>query len=279
MGGSTASTSMRKRIRQSALATRPCTRSKTDPAANENVKACPPSFVCPLTFEPMYDPVLDADGNTYERIALLQWLQEHRTSPVSRQPLTDRMLVPNIALREAIHEFMGQSWVDEKRQQQEVMKGDEVKSSAAVEQADFNKASPLRAKVDGYLQSAALELCDVELSLNNEGCCAFKYDQVTFVLDVPEQVGIFCFYTQNLLPPGIENTPLWGSIYSRAMEMNFLQVDTRGGCLSVRKHEDGRSELVFSYTDRVREITASDFTNILRSFIETSQSLRSELLP
>jgi hypothetical protein len=54
----------------------------------------------------MTDPVTTADGHTYERKAIEQWLQEHNTSPLTNQPLEHKNLVPAIALRQAIEDFL-----------------------------------------------------------------------------------------------------------------------------------------------------------------------------
>lgn len=228
--------------------------------------------------EVMFDPVLDSDGNTYERGALLEWLKENRTSPISRQPLNGRMVIPNIALRGAIHDFMGTTWVAEQQQKNGATEAPETCAATSPSPDAFHKlaASPMRAKVDSYLGHAAQELCNADLRLNEEGCCAFRHDNITIVLDVPDDVGIFCFYTRDLIPQNIEES-MRRTVHQRALESNFLQVDTRGGCLAIRKHDSGRKELVFSYTDRVREVTSKDFTNILRSFIETTLTLRDRL--
>lgn len=58
----------------------------------------PQWMTCPLTQEVMKDPVLLADGHTYERAAAEAWLAQHDTSPVTGQPLTDKSLQPNHAL-------------------------------------------------------------------------------------------------------------------------------------------------------------------------------------
>jgi hypothetical protein len=50
----------------------------------------------------MADPVVAADGYTYERGAVEAWLAHHAESPVTREPLLDGRLVPNHALRGAI---------------------------------------------------------------------------------------------------------------------------------------------------------------------------------
>ena len=50
----------------------------------------------------MVDPVIAADGHTYERAAILEWLQTHSTSPVTLQALPHTRLVPNVLVRTAI---------------------------------------------------------------------------------------------------------------------------------------------------------------------------------
>jgi hypothetical protein len=60
-------------------------------------------FICPITQEVMTDPVIGSDGITYERSAIEAWFAAgHATSPLTRQPMASRSLVPNIALRSAI---------------------------------------------------------------------------------------------------------------------------------------------------------------------------------
>ena len=62
-------------------------------------------FLCPITQEVMKDPVIGSDGITYERSAIEAWFTAgHLTSPLTRQPMTSRSLVPNIALRSMIEE-------------------------------------------------------------------------------------------------------------------------------------------------------------------------------
>ena len=56
---------------------------------------CPLEFRCPLTSACMVDPVMAADGFTYERSALKDWLLQRRTSPQNRQPLPHFNVYPN----------------------------------------------------------------------------------------------------------------------------------------------------------------------------------------
>lgn len=54
--------------------------------------------ICPITYEVMREPVIDREGNTYEKSAILEWLKNSRTSPVTRSYLCEEHLVPNRAL-------------------------------------------------------------------------------------------------------------------------------------------------------------------------------------
>jgi hypothetical protein len=53
------------------------------------------------------EPVLCADGHTYERAAVTDWLATHDTSPLTGEPLAHTQLVPNYALRSIIAALAG----------------------------------------------------------------------------------------------------------------------------------------------------------------------------
>lgn len=59
----------------------------------------PDAYICPITQEKMKDPVIDPDGNSYEREAIEDWLHRNSTSPITRTPLTIADLTPNRALK------------------------------------------------------------------------------------------------------------------------------------------------------------------------------------
>jgi hypothetical protein len=66
----------------------------------------PADFLCPLTSEPLVDPVMTDDGLTYERSAISAWLVDNQTSPANgNATLESKDLLPNVALRNAIDEF------------------------------------------------------------------------------------------------------------------------------------------------------------------------------
>ena len=66
----------------------------------------PPHMSCPITHEIMVDPVVTADGQSYERTAIEQWLQHSKTSPLTGEPLANLSLTPNMALRRLIQEWI-----------------------------------------------------------------------------------------------------------------------------------------------------------------------------
>lgn len=68
----------------------------------------PKGFLCPLTKELMKDPVVCTDGHSYERAAIALWLEKQGHSPVTSEPMSASNIVPNIALRNSIQEWMQQ---------------------------------------------------------------------------------------------------------------------------------------------------------------------------
>ena len=56
-------------------------------------------LICPITFRIFNDPVVAADGRTYERAAIVRWITEHGTSPFTRQPLNINELQADDYLR------------------------------------------------------------------------------------------------------------------------------------------------------------------------------------
>ncbi|KAK4371925.1 hypothetical protein RND71_007309 [Anisodus tanguticus] len=69
----------------------------------------PSYFICPIFQETMQDPVVAADGFTYEAEALRGWLDSgHETSPMTNLMLSHKNLIPNHALRSAVQEWLQQ---------------------------------------------------------------------------------------------------------------------------------------------------------------------------
>nr|XP_043630588.1 U-box domain-containing protein 33-like [Erigeron canadensis] len=73
----------------------------------ERQSQIPHYFNCPIFQEMMDNPVVAADGYTYEAEAIKGWLDSgHNTSPMTNLELPNSSLVPNKALRSAIQEWL-----------------------------------------------------------------------------------------------------------------------------------------------------------------------------
>ena len=64
----------------------------------------PGRMVCPITQRVMKDPVICADGTTYERRAIAQWFRQKAISPLTNLPIA-KTLTPNLALKDEISEW------------------------------------------------------------------------------------------------------------------------------------------------------------------------------
>ncbi|KAH9143296.1 hypothetical protein AeRB84_012686 [Aphanomyces euteiches] len=69
----------------------------------------PEYFLCPIGMDIMYDPVTTPNGVSYER----KWIEEHITrshiDPLTRESLRIGQLRPNVALRQAIEDFLNKN--------------------------------------------------------------------------------------------------------------------------------------------------------------------------
>ena len=65
----------------------------------------PHHFNCPIMQDIMKDPVSTVDNHIYDRHAIERWFTYNNTSPLTGLPLTSKLLVPHIKLRNEINEF------------------------------------------------------------------------------------------------------------------------------------------------------------------------------
>lgn len=65
--------------------------------------AVPEQFICPLTLRLMYDPVIIASGETFERLWIQKWFDEgHDTCPKTKRTLPHLSVTPNTVLKDLI---------------------------------------------------------------------------------------------------------------------------------------------------------------------------------
>ncbi|XP_029980330.1 WD repeat, SAM and U-box domain-containing protein 1 isoform X1 [Sphaeramia orbicularis] len=71
--------------------------------AEQSGSEAPDEFLCPITRELMRDPVIAADGYSYERESIQSWIRgKNKTSPMTNLPLQTTLLTPNRSLKTAI---------------------------------------------------------------------------------------------------------------------------------------------------------------------------------
>jgi hypothetical protein len=75
--------------------------SKEKAKENNQMKA----FLCPITMAIMSDPVVAADGHSYERKAIEEWLESHDTSPCTNDLLLNKSLTSNFTMKSLIQDF------------------------------------------------------------------------------------------------------------------------------------------------------------------------------
>jgi STIP1 homology and U-box containing protein 1 len=66
----------------------------------------PDYLIDTITFEVMHDPVVTPSGASYERVGLLKHLKATGLDPLTREPLKESQLYPNVALRNACATFL-----------------------------------------------------------------------------------------------------------------------------------------------------------------------------
>ncbi|EOA24031.1 hypothetical protein CARUB_v10017247mg [Capsella rubella] len=82
-------------------------KNEEEEASPSNHREPPQYFICPITQDIMEDPHVAADGFTYEGEAIRSWFERgHETSPMINKRLPHTTLVPNLALRSAIQEWL-----------------------------------------------------------------------------------------------------------------------------------------------------------------------------
>jgi hypothetical protein len=78
----------------------------SETSSGEDSISMPAEFRCPITTDDvMHDPVIAADGHSYERSAIQQLIAIKQTSPKTNAPLSHRELTPNHALKALISDW------------------------------------------------------------------------------------------------------------------------------------------------------------------------------
>ncbi|GAB2228276.1 hypothetical protein Droror1_Dr00010107 [Drosera rotundifolia] len=81
----------------------------------------PTVFICPISLEPMQDPVTLCTGQTYERSNILKWFSlGHLSCPTTMQELWDDSITPNKTLYHLIHSWFSAKYLVMKKRSEDV---------------------------------------------------------------------------------------------------------------------------------------------------------------
>ncbi|XP_065187000.1 E3 ubiquitin-protein ligase CHIP-like [Sycon ciliatum] len=75
----------------------------------------PDNLCCQISYEVMRDPVITPSGVSYDRSSIQEHLERvGHFDPLTRAPLTHNDLIPNLALKEVIEDFLAKNeWADD----------------------------------------------------------------------------------------------------------------------------------------------------------------------
>lgn len=65
----------------------------------------PSFFICPITQDVFRYPVVAEDGYSYDREAIISWLNKKTTSPITNKQIYSRHVIPNLNLRTQLVEW------------------------------------------------------------------------------------------------------------------------------------------------------------------------------
>tara|TARA_Y100000389_G_scaffold785_1_gene825 strand:+ start:2299 stop:2979 length:681 start_codon:yes stop_codon:yes gene_type:complete len=72
----------------------------------------PGAFLCPISLALMQDPVVAADGHSYERCYITRWLASKTVSPKNNTPLASAEVFSNYNLRTAIAQWFADTAIE-----------------------------------------------------------------------------------------------------------------------------------------------------------------------
>ena len=75
----------------------------------EFINEIPHQYLCPISLAIMDNPVIDNDGNSYDKSSILEHLKRKKESPLTRNYMDETHLAPNRALKDAIDLWKSQN--------------------------------------------------------------------------------------------------------------------------------------------------------------------------
>lgn len=72
---------------------------------NRFIERLEQEYTCSISKLPMTDPVMAADGQSYQRLDIEEWFKTNNKSPNTGLDLPNTDLVPNVVLKNVIHKI------------------------------------------------------------------------------------------------------------------------------------------------------------------------------
>lgn len=135
---------------------------------------------------------------------------------------------------------------------------------------DAERLHKSRKLVDSYLARIS---CDFgrHLSLNPEGVAYLPFKRFVLVVEVPQDNPSVCFFYSMVYRLTKDDDPL--SILQKAMQLNYMQYNTRGGTLGL----DG-DEINLCFSLPISSLTsAASFHEVVDDFMATTIDLHQQL--
>jgi len=131
----------------------------------------PAEFLCPITQEAMEDPVILADGRSYERSAIETWLRTSQRSPMTGATLEHTHMLSNINLKALIEDWKDTHTVEAAVREEET----------AMQELPRSELAAFRTRLEGAFQQEdglTLVVERVQLVYNQELTSSFQRKRV-----------------------------------------------------------------------------------------------------
>ncbi len=204
----------------------------------------PKSYFCSITQELMKDPVMDPEGNSYEKAAIEQWLQRNSISPITRTRLEISSLVPNRALKDGIQELLRQH--------------PELKAASKSATNDVIRRQPVEITTNAIYYDNKL-LVNVKVPESSEGTAP---TDVVVTIDVSGSMGTDASITVNGTAERDGLSQL--DIVVHAVKTIIATLSEKDRLCIVTYHTQAKLELDFTYMNCIGKQTATHIIEQLK---------------
>nr|XP_043636984.1 U-box domain-containing protein 3 [Erigeron canadensis] len=171
-----------------------------------NGVSVPSYFICPLSLQLMFDPVIVASGQTYERDSIQKWLNHGLTRcPGTRQTLSHTNLIPNYTVKALIA-----NWCDENH----------IEVNRTVERPDIAVNSRSSVEVENGFDRLSLQKSNHQSP--EESCSHSRSESTSTAVSSSEHL---CEYSGELVSDSVVSPWLTGKQFHSSNHMDEMVND------------------------------------------------------